>query len=75
MSETAWGTTEEHYFKPNPSLILGRKAYFFLRCCGERMLRVKKITTARCTHCERHEVTEMTAALCKKCGRHFETIF
>lgn len=75
MTETEWGTIEESHFKLKPTLILKRAAYFLHWCCGKRMIRAKKITTAQCRHCDDRKVKAITVALCSVCNRHYETMF
>jgi hypothetical protein len=59
-----------HHYEPNPSKFLRRTRTPFLRCCGQRMLRVKCIEVRVCWRCmfeERFEITDFV--YCNKCKK------
>ncbi len=61
-----WETVGKHLL-PNPGIF--GKTYWFVRCCGESMVRLKDVKTVICKVCERREhVVTGIFAQCACCG-------
>lgn len=65
-----WENVGEVRREPDPG-IFGKKTWWFTRCCGAPMARMKDVQRKRCKKCGRTEdhIKKSYFALCLCCGR------